>query len=75
MVFLKEFVLKDDFVKNQQMAKKEKKYPVGKEFTLFNLGPDLDPNCLTLIVYLKEFIKKDDLKKTADCKKEKRNTQ
>ena len=24
----------------------------------YNVGPDLDPNCLTLIVFMKEFLEK-----------------
>ena len=28
-----------------------------------NVGPDLDPNCLTLMVFLKEFFEKDDFEK------------
>ena len=34
------------------------------------VGPDLDPNCLTLIIFLKEFFEKVDLKKkSADDKR------
>ena len=29
---------------------------------LQNIGPDLDPNCLTLMVFLKEFFEKVDFK-------------
>ena len=36
------------------------------EQALQNAGPDLDPNCLTLIVFLKEFFGKTDGKKA--CK-------
>ena len=32
------------------------------------VGPDLNPNCLTLIVFLKEFFEKLILKKSADIK-------
>ena len=34
-----------------------------------NVGPDLDPNCLTLMVFLKEFFEKDDFEKKTDDKK------
>ena len=34
-----------------------------------NVGPDLDPICLTLTVFLKEFFKKVAFKKSADNKK------
>ena len=33
-----------------------------------NVGPDLDPNCLTLMVFLKEFIEKDDFENYPGCK-------
>ena len=33
-----------------------------------NVRPDLDPNCLTLMVFLKEFIEKDDFEKSSDDK-------
>ena len=29
-----------------------------------NVGPDLDPNCLTLMVFLKEFVENDDFEMT-----------
>ena len=34
-----------------------------------NVRPDLDPNCLTLMVFLKEFTEKDGFEKSADDKK------
>ena len=36
-----------------------------------NVGPDLDPNCLTLIVFLKEFFKKVDFEKKQQQTKKK----
>ena len=33
-------------------------YNLGKQFEPQNVGPDLDPNCLTLIVFVKEFFLK-----------------
>ena len=42
-----------------------------------NVGPDLDPNCLTLMSFLKEFFKKDDFvkKNKQTTKKHKKITQ
>ena len=37
------------------------------------VGPDLDPNCLTLIAFLKDFLEKLILKKSSDDNKSKRN--
>ena len=34
-----------------------------------NVGPDLDPNCLTLMVFLKEFFKKVDYEKNQQTTK------
>ena len=36
---------------------------IFKNPTFQNVGPDLDPNCLTLMVFQKEFFEKDDFEK------------
>ena len=43
----------------------------GQTYLLFgqNVGADLDPNCLSLMVYLNYFFEKVHLKKNADDKK------
>ena len=38
-----------------------------------NVGPDLDPNCLTLMVFMQEFFEKVNLKKNPQTKKSMQN--
>ena len=38
-----------------------------------NVGPDMDPNCLTLMVFLKEFFEKDDFVKIQHATKHLKN--
>ena len=58
MVFLKEFLGKGNFEKNQQKTKSMKNYPVGKELTLFKY------NIRFVFMYSKTCVKQPNAKKT-----------